>query len=374
MTDPRPVLVGVAETDSYLKWAAGTLAGLATVYRCELVLLEGPLSPSARQVAEALRGTPWEGSAPLVRTGLRELRRRLRSVEPAAVLLACTGPTVELVSVMLGRRRPVVASGLPGIALPVTDRALLYRRATDVLVAHSLAERERYLARRDELGLSFRVALTHLPYAVQSAQRPTRRGDRVVFAAQPTVPANKRERVQLLRALVAAAGPATPVVKLRATRGEALTHHEPFPYERLASENGLTDRLDFCYGSVADVLPVARCLVTVSSSAAVEAIAAGVPVLIADDWGVDEKLLNAAFRGSGLIGSITARGLDGATHPDPTWMHRNYFHRVELDDLTMHLGEAIAERRLVRAHRPVRTANLGRVARAVVRRTGWRLV
>jgi hypothetical protein len=85
-------------------------------------------------------------------------------------------------------------------------------------------------------------------------------------------------------------------------------------------------------------------LVTVSSTAAIEAIARGVPVIALDTFGVSEKLINTVFEGSGLFGGeadVVARRF---RHPDPTWLDDNYFHPGDEDDWVRQVA-ALAEAR-----------------------------
>jgi Putative glycosyltransferase (DUF6716) len=65
------------------------------------------------------------------------LRRRIRLERPDVVLLACTGPVVSALAaqrVFRARTRPVLVTGLPGISVPATVRAVtLELRATGQL-------------------------------------------------------------------------------------------------------------------------------------------------------------------------------------------------------------------------------------------------
>ena len=59
-------------------------------------------------------------------------------------------------------------------------------------------------------------------------------------------------------------------------------------------------------GPMADHLARASALVTVSSTAVLEAVAEGVPSLVIDEFGVEPKLINTVFVGSGLFGGADA--------------------------------------------------------------------
>lgn len=344
MEDPstQPVrILAIAESDAYVKWAAWTLQRLPVGFAAEVIVLRSPTAPSRAQVATALTGTRLEGTQ-LTQVGIASLRRHLRRCRPDVVLVACTGPTVAVVSSIVAtfRRRPVVVSGLPGVGLPVRERAIRARRKTDVFIAHSRREVMEYQAAFDVLGVRTTVALSTLPFLAESGGSTVGvgggGGGSIVFAAQPSVPEDRCEREQILLAL-SQLGPPSPIVKLRGRQGDAMTHDEPWPYPVLWSElrrsgRVADERVRFVDGPIASALEAARCLVTVSSTAAIEAIAMGVPVLAIDDFGVRPELLNEVFIGSGLLAGLTADEVDEASLPAPEWLADNYFHDRTDDD------------------------------------------
>ena len=89
-----------------------------------------------------------------------EVVRRIRLECPDVVLLACTGPVVAALTVQRvfwGRTRPVLVTGLPGISVPATSRAVTSRAACDLFLLHS----KREVAEFAEIGAQ-RGAATHL--------------------------------------------------------------------------------------------------------------------------------------------------------------------------------------------------------------------
>ena len=83
---------------------------------------------------------------------------------------------------------------------------------------------------------------------------------------------------------------------------------------------------------MARALDTAEGLVTVSSTAAIEAVARGIPVIALDTFGVDDKLINTVFVGSGLLGAEEAVIAREFRHPAPAWLDDNYFHDPAADD------------------------------------------
>ena len=149
----------------------------------------------------------------------------------------------------------------------------------------------------------------------------------LVFAAQAMVPVERHERRAVADILIRAAE-ANPrrrvVVKLRSRPGEAETHLERDAYADLFRTR--PTNLVFSYEPMSVALERAEGLVTVSSTAAIEALAAGVPVIALDTFGVRKSLLNTVFIGSGLLGGGEEVARRQFRHPHPGWMWDNYFH------------------------------------------------
>jgi glycosyltransferase involved in cell wall biosynthesis len=92
-------------------------------------------------------------------------------------------------------------------------------------------------------------------------------------------------------------------------------------------------------------LATAEGLVTVSSTAAIEAMARGLPVIALDTFGVSRALINETLADAGLLGSegdVVARRL---RHPAPHWLDDNYFHPSAADDWEQSTAALIAQRR-----------------------------
>jgi len=280
----------------------------------------------------------------------RKVLERIRSEKPDVVLLACTGPVVAtLAASRLFRRpdRPVLVTGLPGISIPATARAVAAREGCDLLVLHSHRERAAFASLIVQQGLDLRLGLARLPFL--PADRPPTdggRGTTVVFAAQAQVPVERSQREEILRAL-AATGDA--VVKLRAGDGERQTHHERWPYPMIMNDlvdTGAlaTEAVTFVDGSMGDALEPAAGLATVSSTAALEAMARGLPTLIISDFGVSAAMINLVFAESGCLGTLDDLRHRRLRHPDRAWLAANYFHRPADDDWLARLDELVASR------------------------------
>jgi hypothetical protein len=394
-------VVAVAESDSYLKWAVSLLAQLPASARIDIVIARSPVRPSATQRIAALAGTAFADHDPEVLSPA-QLVRRVERDRPNAVLLACTGPSAHAYQEALSRasHRPVLIAGIPGIAVPARRRAWGYRGAIDLFVVHSHREVAEYERVRMLTGKTGRVGLATIPFLAPApsptpaptltvtpavtpavaeiglnalprqmdsalppagptgpadADRVVRR--RVLFATQAKVPRVRRERIEILLALdrLAAARPDLKVVvKTRGISGEFHTHHENHHYADLWRDLVASGRvrsssaLEFAAGSMAEQLRDAVALVTVSSTAVLEAMALDLPVLLLDEFGVSEGLINQVFVGSGCLGGLDALRSASFRHPEKWWLEENYFHPVAdntwIDLLDELIAAAVANR------------------------------
>ncbi|MEV4551813.1 DUF6716 putative glycosyltransferase [Nonomuraea wenchangensis] len=326
-------MLAVADSDSYLKWAACLLDDLPEGSSADLVVVRTPIAPSPEQIAAAVsgRGRP----APPVLSA-RSVRRLAERTRPDVILVACTGPVVDvLVSGVLDglRPRPVFVSGLPGISVPATEKAWIYRSGCDLFVVHSEREVAEFGEIAGRLGGGGAVGLARLPFLRAGTAQAG--GDRVVFATQAKVPRGREQRERILHALAELARRRPDldvVVKLRALEDERQTHRERHHYQRLWREMGEPGRLRFAAGPMHEQLAQAAGFVTVSSTAALEAIALGVPSLVLTDFGVSAEMINVVFEGSGLLGTLDDLAAGGFRAASPAWCAANYFHPAERDD------------------------------------------
>lgn len=352
-------LLVVADSDSYVKWGAALASTLPPRWTSRLLILASPVMPSSRQLMVALAGTGFTPGDVEVRH-LDDLDAVVDRIDPHAVLLSLRGPFVRVVAPRLEARadRPVLVSGFPGLTIPAVPKAVIYREQTDLVVLHSRREVREFRANAAELAIDRTFGLATLPFlASEHAGAPagpdaaSARTD-VVFAAQAKVPALPEDRVLVLEALAGHARrhpERRVVVKVRARRGEAQTHFEEHDYADLLDglSGGVPPNLVIEDGPMAEKLERAIALVTVSSTAALEAVALGLPVLLIDDFGVSPAMINTVFEDSGLFGS-TEDLIEGRfRRADAAWTTDNYFHGRDADDWTGQLDALVEAREIV---------------------------
>lgn len=337
-------IVGLADSDSYVKWGAALLGTLPPEWERELLVVDSPIVVSDAQLASALAGS---GVERVSRVGFAGVAARLAADSPDAVLVATPGPIAMVLMRVVAALvpRPVLVSGLPGISIPTTRKALLYRRQADLMVLHSHREVREFARLSRAKGWDHRFGLATLPFTSQQEAS----GTDLVFAAQAIVPAERGDRL-VVAAMLRDAALADPtrrvVVKVRALEGENQTHPETDGYpDLIASLGSVPGNLVVSAVPMAAALDSAEGLVTVSSTAAIEALARGIPVIALDTFGIRRSLINPVFRESGLFGGRDAVLARDFRHPDPGWLDDNYFHAPDADDWHRTLAELVAARR-----------------------------
>ncbi|TWD21301.1 hypothetical protein FB570_1069 [Streptomyces sp. T12] len=318
----------LADSDTRWKWGTLTAKRVAPRdIRLDGYLLRGRATPTARQLGEV--GVRADSLREVTAAGfLRAMRE-----EPYDVLvLALVGGGVQAMLHGLRRvwedrpDRPVVVTGYVGVVYEKLTDGLLLRHGADLVLANSRQDAERFRAVYEGVGADAgAVTEVALPFLGGEPHTGEHEPCTVVFAAQPSVPETRTDRTYLLDRLVrhARLHPEREVLlKLRSRPGEHTTHIEELPYQKLARGLDLPDNLRLVYGHMGEVLDRTDLLVTVSSTAALEALHRRVPTAVLTDLGVREALGNHHFTGSGCLASWDQ--LDAGHRPvaDPLWLTR----------------------------------------------------
>ncbi|MDX3134570.1 hypothetical protein PV367_33360 [Streptomyces europaeiscabiei] len=330
----------LADSDTRWKWGALTATRLApedSDIRLDGFLLRGRATPTARQLQEV--GVRPDSLSEV--TGL-EFLRAMKEESYDVVLLSLVGGGVQAMLHGLRRawdgrsRRPVVVTGYVGVVYEKLADGLLLRHGADLVLANSRQDADRFRAVYEGVGADAssvtEVALPFLggrPYA--GAEDPSaEQGGRpytVVFAVQPSVPDNRRDRTYLLNRIVqhARLHPDRQVLlKLRSRPGEHTTHIEELPYQKLVERlpGGAPANFRLVYGNMGEVLDTTDLLVTVSSTAALESLHRRIPTVVLTDLGIRETLGNHHFVGSGCLASWDQLDAGYEPAPDPEWVAR----------------------------------------------------
>nr|WP_161068454.1 DUF6716 putative glycosyltransferase [Streptomyces sp. HUCO-GS316] len=290
-------------------------------------LLRGRATPTARQLAEV--GVRADSLREVTAV---EFLRAMSEESYDIVVLALVGGGVQamlhgLKRVWEGRaKRPVVVTGYVGVVYEKLADGLLLRHGADLVLANSRQDADRFRAVYAGVGAdSSAVTEVALPFLGGAAYTGEHDPYRVVFAAQPSVPDSRKDRTYLLNRLVqhARLHPEREVLlKLRSKPGEHTTHIEELPYQKLAQRLDLPPNFRLVYGHMGEVLDRTDLLVTVSSTAALEALHRRVPAVVLTDLGVRETLGNHHFIGSGCLASWDQLDDGHRPAPDEEWVAR----------------------------------------------------
>ncbi|MEU6279085.1 DUF6716 putative glycosyltransferase [Streptomyces sp. NPDC047028] len=319
----------LADSDTRWKWGALTAQRVTPTgggLRLDGYLLRGRATPTARQLTEV--GVHADSLREV--TGA-EFLRAMSETSYDVLVLALVGGGVQamlhgLKAARGSGRRPVVVTGYVGVVYEKLADGLLLRHGADLVLANSRQDAERFRAVYEGVGADAgAVTEVALPFLGGEPYGGEHEPYTVVFAAQPSVPDSRRDRTYLLDRLIAHARryPGREVLlKLRSRPGEHTTHIEELPYQKLVRGRDLPANLRLVYGHMGEVLDRTDLLVTVSSTAALEALHRRVPTAVLTDLGVREALGNHHFTGSGCLASWNQLDAGHRPRPDDGWLAR----------------------------------------------------
>lgn len=319
----------LADSDTRWKWGSLTANRISPVesdIHLDGFLLRGRATPTARQLEEV--GVRADSLREVTAV---EFLRAMERESYDILVVALVGGGVQailhgLAHVWDGRsKRPVVVTGYVGVVYEKLADGLLLRHGADLVLANSRQDADRFRAVYEGVGADAssvtEVALPFLGGAAYEKHDPYT----VVFAAQPSVPENRKDRTYLLNRLIqhARLHPDREVLlKLRSKPGEHTTHIEELPYQKLAQKTDLPANFRLVYGHMGEVLDRTDLLVTISSTAALESLHRRIPTVVLSDLGVREALGNHHFVGSGCLASWDQLDAGYEPAPDPAWVAR----------------------------------------------------
>ncbi|MFJ9372142.1 DUF6716 putative glycosyltransferase [Streptomyces sp. NPDC101455] len=320
----------LADSDTRWKWGSLTANRIAppnSDISLDGYLLRGRATPTARQLKEV--GVTADSLREV--TAVEFLRAMER--EPYDLLvLSLVGGGVQAMLHGLARawdgrtERPVVVTGYVGVVYEKLTDGLLLRHGADLVLANSRQDADRFTAVYDGVGAdSSAVTEVALPFLGGDAYTGERDPYTVVFAVQPSVPDNRRDRDYLLDRAIQHARfhPNREVLlKLRSKPGEHTTHIEELPYQKLVQGKDLPANFSLVYGHMGDVLDRTDLLVTISSTAALESLHRRIPTVVLTDLGIREGLGNHHFVGSGCLASWDQLDAGYKPVPDAEWVAR----------------------------------------------------
>lgn len=346
----------VADSDSRWKWGASLAARLDDDDAADDDVAQQLRGQDSRRHAPAPhevfghlvfgRATPTQQQVDDVGVANYPMRRASLSAvvtDPAVaaadvVVLACTGGTIQAALHGFARAwagqpsRPCVVTGYVGLVFERFVDGLLLRVGADIVLANSANDAAAFRSVYAAVGADGdAVVQTALPFLGGPAYDPSpvARGERpwtVCFVTQPSVPLHRSERRYALERIFSYARNHPDhrvLVKLRARPGAQTTHIEQHHFVTLTHRIDTPVNVEFVYGAMAKALDETDLCVTVSSTAALEALQRGIPTAILNDFGIRESLGNHIFLNSGLFTSWSALDAGLTPTPDPAWLAAN---------------------------------------------------
>jgi len=230
--------------------------------------------------------------------------------------------------------RPIIVSAYVGMVIVSHLGGYLHRAAADLICVNSPYDYKIYSDAAMELGITTsNLAITGLAIIGNGiAHQKSGPIKNVVFADQMAIPSSPSDRQLIYQNLLeyAQKHPTRSVlVKPRHRPGESSYHKGKFPPEKFFLSRTLPGNLRIDYTPIASLLPTTDLLLTVSSTAAIEAIAQGVRTAIIADAGLSERFGNHIFVGSGLIRTFAQISADDIGSPSPQWLSTFQHHGTE---------------------------------------------
>lgn len=247
------------------------------------------------------------------------------------VVCSLAGPQTQRLASDLSRRiaesgqtGPVVVAGWVGIIIEKITAGYLDRSGTDVIAVNSALDLQHFRDAGTKLGVpTDNLILTGLPF-LSSSPQPVRGGaiGTVLFADQPTVPTSEVERLYVYSKLIdyARAHPDREVLlKPRHRPDEDTFHRMRHHPEDVLAGTAFPPNFHIDYTPIGEMLPKVDLLLTMSSTACLEAIDHGCRVGLVLDLGVHERYGNQVFLDSGLLRTFEQITADEIGEPEAEW-------------------------------------------------------
>ena len=330
----------IAAYDSQLKWCGPIKSAfLKRGYTCRAVMPDSQSALSDPQIFSA-------GFEAIERLSWDEIKRE--ALQNDIVVISLIGPTLRrfifnLFSAQTGVQRPVLVTGWVGVIFDKLLAGYLDRAPCDVVAVNSTEDLRKFENTAKQLGIPIdNLVLTGLPLLAATAKKQRSCDIRkVLFADQPTVPSRKTERYFIYKKIneYALLHPNREVIlKPRHRLSEDTLHKIKYHPELLLKDTKLARNFRIDYTPISEIIESVDLLVTISSTAALEALSVGTKVAFPLDLGLNERFGNHIFLNSGLLRTFSQINKDDIGHPDTQWLKSYFFERCQ------YASEIIADR------------------------------
>ncbi|WP_333834459.1 DUF6716 putative glycosyltransferase [Rubrimonas sp.] len=230
--------------------------------------------------------------------------------------------------------RPVFVAFLPGLEF-TPEKGMENRRSFDVVFLNTPGDLAAFQTARIGEG-PFHADWGHPYFLTPRTWREPKPDAPIYFFTQAIAPQTLNGRLHMLQVLAAMAliHPRRRIVlKLRHLPDENAqhAHRERFSYPWLHNRmmRNPPPNLEFADGAMDEVLAEAGVAITCTSTAAMDAVSAGVPTMLYLDYvenyaDYTVEPMRTMFKGSGLIRPLPALLDLDALPPDPDWLARHF--------------------------------------------------
>lgn len=229
--------------------------------------------------------------------------------------------------------RPILVTGFVGVGLFDTTVGYQRRLCSDLLFVNSRKDYQDCVSVAKAFNLSGdNVFISGMPFVgdINKNFSVPKHIDTVLFAGQPDVPRRIIDRIYLLEKMIeyATRFPERKILfKPRHRPNEVSLHKTKFHYEVLLKSylknTDVPKNFSIVYDSMQNLLEDSQLLITVSSTAAVEALAKSCHVAVISDLGISESFGTNFFLGSGMLTTFNKLYKEEYTLPEKEWIDKN---------------------------------------------------
>lgn len=240
--------------------------------------------------------------------------------------------------------RPITIAIFPGLIWGQAE-SILSRIHFDIILANS--EHDKNITK--DLIKQYKLPTKVINYGlinIEKKQISLHNHNNIFFIDQVKIPQTKQERQFILNKLIELAEKRPDYhvyLKRRVINKELTVHEDKHSYSELLTEyQTLPKNFSLFDGSIDDAYQIMDTCLSFSSSVSIEALHYDIPSFVLSDLGVNEKLYNHPFIGSGMFISIDELIHNLEIHPSiqQEWFTQHVFFDEQRDS---HLHSTITE-------------------------------
>lgn len=203
-----------------------------------------------------------------------------------------------------------IISGYPGLVFNGVYEGMLYRSLCDFVLLNSHKDLKKYCQLKENFEITNGIPLLYgYPFLDSFSQHSQRTKKNILFIEQSIIPFKFKERLYLCQELIelAKAMPDYDVlVSLRCKKDERTLFKCRYHFEDLFGDLNAKDisNLKITYEDVHSLIDQSEIVITVSSTAILQAVFQNKKTYILSDFGCQDRYGTPFFLGSGLIASF----------------------------------------------------------------------